>query len=60
MAIGIGFKYVKAYAILKAVTFAELAIGLLLLGVDGAIEVAALIAVIDFLSVLGTSGVVIP
>jgi sporulation integral membrane protein YtvI len=60
MATGIGFKYVKAYAILMAVTFAELAIGLLLLRVDGAIEVAALIAVIDFLPVLGTGGVVIP
>ena len=60
MVTGIGFKYVKAYAILMAVTFAELAIGLLLLRVDGAIEVAALIAVIDFLPVLGTGGVVIP
>jgi sporulation integral membrane protein YtvI len=60
MATGIGFQYVKAYAILMAVTFSELAIGLLLLRVDGAIEVAALIAVIDFLPVLGTGGVVIP
>lgn len=57
---GIGFKYVKAYVILMAVTFAELAYGLLLLGVDGAVSVAALIAVIDFLPVLGTGGVVIP
>lgn len=60
LATGIGFKYVKAYAILMAVTFAELAFGLLLLRVDGAIEVAALIAVIDSLPVLGTGGVVIP
>lgn len=57
---GIGFKYVKAYTILMAVTFAEFAFGLLLLRVNGAIEVAALIAVIDFLPVLGTGGVVIP
>lgn len=60
MATGIGLKYVKAYAILMAVTFGELALGLLLLRVDRAIEVAALIAVIDFLPVLGTGGIVIP
>lgn len=60
LATGIGFKYVKAYTILMAVTFAELAVGLLLLRVNGAIEVAALIAIIDFLPVLGTGGVVIP
>jgi sporulation integral membrane protein YtvI len=60
LATDIGFKYVKAYAILMAVTFSELAVGLLLLRVDGAIKVAALIAIIDFLPVLGTGGFVIP
>jgi predicted PurR-regulated permease PerM len=35
-------------------------LGLLLLRVDGAIEVAALIALIDFLPVIGTGGIVIP
>ncbi len=60
LATGIGFKYVKAYTILMIVTFVELALGLLLLRVNRAIEVAALIAIIDFLPVLGTGGVVIP
>ena len=60
LATGIGFKYLKAYIILMAVTFAELAVGLLFLRVDGAVGVAALIAIIDFLPVLGTGGVVIP
>lgn len=60
IATGIGFKYLKAYIILMAVTFVELAVGLLFLRVDGAVEVAALIAIIDFLPVLGTGGVVIP
>ena len=60
MATGIGFKYVKAYAILMAVTFVELAVGLLILRVNGAVEVAALIAIIDLLPVFGTGGVVIP
>ncbi len=59
-AAGIGFKYVKAYAILMAVTFAELALGLSILRVDKAILVAALIAVIDLLPVLGTGGVMVP
>jgi sporulation integral membrane protein YtvI len=59
-ATGLGLKYVKAYALLMAVTFAELALGLSLLRVDGAIGVAALIAVIDLLPVLGTGGVIVP
>jgi len=42
------------------VTFIELAVGLSLLSVDRAITIAALIAVIDILPVLGTGGVVVP
>ncbi len=56
----IGFKYVKSYAILMSVTFLELSVGFIILGVDNAIAVAALIALIDLLPVLGTGGVVIP
>jgi sporulation integral membrane protein YtvI len=59
-ATGIGFKYVKAYATLMAVTFAELALGLSVLRVDGAITIAALVAVIDILPVLGTGAVIVP
>ncbi len=57
---GIGLKYVKAYAALIAVTFVELALGLSILRVDGSITVAALIAVIDMLPVLGTGAVMVP
>lgn len=60
VATDIGFKYVKAYVILMAVTFVELAVGLLILRVNEAVEVAALIAIIDLLPVFGTGGVVIP
>lgn len=56
----VGLKYVKSYAILMSVTFIELSIGLMILGVDNAIAIAALIALIDLLPVLGTGGVVIP
>ena len=54
------FRFIKAYAILMTVTFVELAIGLLILGVENAVGVAFLIALIDILPVLGTGGVVIP
>ncbi len=53
-------KFVKAYAILMTVTFIELSIGFTLLKVENAIAVAAVIAMIDILPVLGTGGVVIP
>ena len=60
MAADIGRKYVKSYAILIAITFAELSLGLLILGVDNAIALAAVIAFIDLLPVLGTGAVLIP
>lgn len=56
----IGLKYVKSYAILVSVTFIELSVGLLILGVENAVAIAALIAMIDLLPVLGTGGIVIP
>jgi len=59
-ATSIGLKYVKAYATLMTVTFIELAAGLSILKVDGAITIAVLIAVIDILPVLGTGGVIVP
>ena len=60
MAADIGGKYVKSYAIIIAITFAELSLGLLILGVDNAIALAAVIAFIDLLPVLGTGAVLIP
>jgi sporulation integral membrane protein YtvI len=56
----IGVKYFKAYALLMLITFTELAIGLSILRVEGAIAIAALTAIVDILPVLGTGGVVIP
>lgn len=53
-------KLVKAYGLLMLLTFAELSVGLLMLRVPYAILVAALIAVVDILPVLGTGTVVIP
>jgi sporulation integral membrane protein YtvI len=56
----IGFKYLKAYVILMLITFVELTLGLSILKVDRAVNIAALIAVIDFLPILGTGGIIIP
>lgn len=57
---GIGLKYVKAYVFLILITFTELAIGLSILRVEGALTIAALTALIDVLPVLGTGLVVLP
>ena len=60
LAVHIGSKYIKGYALLMLITFVELSIGLSILGAGRPILVAALIALIDILPVLGTGGVVIP
>ncbi|HHW72421.1 MAG TPA: sporulation integral membrane protein YtvI [Firmicutes bacterium] len=53
-------KYLKAYALIMLITFTEMAVGLSILGVNGAIPIAAFTAVVDVLPVLGTGGIVIP
>lgn len=50
----------RGYGILLLLTFAELAVGLALLGVEGAVGKAALIAAVDLMPVLGTGTVLIP
>ncbi len=55
-----GFKYIKAYVTLSFITFIEVLLGLSLLNVNGAVLIAAIIAVVDILPVLGTGSVVIP
>lgn len=54
------FKFIKAYTILITITFIELSIGLSILGINNAITIAALIAIIDIMPVLGTGGIMIP
>ena len=53
-------RWLLAYALILALTFAELAVGFLILGVDGAFVIAFVIAVLDILPVLGTGTVLIP
>lgn len=53
-------KCILSYAFIMLVTFAELTAGLLLLGINGAVVIALIIAVLDILPVLGTGTVLIP
>lgn len=54
------FKLIKAYALLMFITFMELSIGLTILNIPYSILIAAMIAVVDILPVLGTGTIVIP
>ncbi len=54
------FGYLRAAMILMVITFTELLIGLSIIGVEYALLLAVLIAVIDALPVLGAGGVLIP
>lgn len=58
--IGSVFKMIRSYALIMFITFVELYIGLSILRVENALGVAAVIALVDILPVLGTGGVVIP
>ena len=53
-------KYFKAYFLLFLITFGELFVGFLVLGIDYSLVLALLIAVVDFLPVLGTGTVLVP
>ena len=53
-------KFIASYAMIMLITFGELSIGLILLGVDRAILLAAVIAVFDILPVVGCGTVLVP
>lgn len=53
-------KYGKAYLKIMSLTFVELSIGFLIIGIENPIGLAALIAMVDILPVLGTGGFMIP
>lgn len=54
------FKFFRGYMLLMLITFVELSIGLTILGYPYSIAIAAIIAIVDVLPVLGTGTVVIP
>ena len=53
-------KYLRSYALILLITFGELSLGLVLLGVDNAVLIALCIALFDILPVAGTGGIMIP
>lgn len=54
------FKIMKGYFILALIAFVQLAVGFLVLKINGAIKVAALTAFVDMLPILGSGTVLIP
>lgn len=54
------FKMGRAYLLLMFITFVELSVAFLLMGVQYAISVALLVALVDILPVLGTGTVLLP
>lgn len=52
--------YIKAYSVILLVTFAQLFVGFLILGVSYATTLAMVIALLDMLPIIGTGTVLIP
>ncbi len=53
-------RYLRAYVIILAITFAELSLGFSILGINNAFGVAAIIAIADIFPIIGTGGILIP
>lgn len=53
-------KYIFSYALIMVITFAEIAVGLLIIGVDHPFLIAGLIAVFDILPIVGSGMVLFP
>ena len=58
--IGIGKKYVASYLILMLMTFILMLVGFLIIGVEHAVIVAIVVAILDILPVLGVGTVLVP
>jgi sporulation integral membrane protein YtvI len=54
------WKMIKSYIIIMFITFLELMTGLSLLKVNFALPIAAIVAVLDIMPVVGTGGILIP
>ncbi|MBR5547630.1 MAG: sporulation integral membrane protein YtvI [Clostridia bacterium] len=52
--------YIKSYSLLFLLTFVELSIGFLILGVKNAVLIAVTISIFDLMPILGTGGIVLP
>lgn len=53
-------KFIRAYTAIISITFAELALGFLIVGIPNAVIFAALVALVDIMPILGTGAVLLP
>ena len=53
-------RYLRALLVLMGITFVELSLGFFILGIDNAIILAAIIAIVDALPILGTGWILTP
>lgn len=53
-------KFIKAYSMIISITFVELSIGFLIIGIPNSLLIAGLVAIIDILPILGTGAVLLP
>ena len=58
--VGTLFVCIRSYALIMSITFVELAVGFMLIGVKNPVLIAFLISIFDILPVLGTGGIMIP
>lgn len=56
----IAFNFLRSYTLILLITFGEVALGLLLIGFDNAVFIAALIALFDILPIVGSGMVLLP
>ncbi|MBR6916816.1 MAG: sporulation integral membrane protein YtvI, partial [Clostridia bacterium] len=53
-------QYLKSYLVMMLITFSELLLGFVILGVDNALLISLIIAFVDLLPVLGSGAVMVP
>ena len=53
-------KYLRSYSLIFLLTFGELFLGFSVIGIEGAVVFAALVALVDILPVLGAGAVLVP
>ncbi len=54
------WRYTRSYALILLITFAEISLGLFIIGIEKAFAIAAAIAVFDILPVVGSGLVLLP
>lgn len=57
---GIVVNFLRSYALILLITFMEVSLGLIIIGFDNAVVIAALIAIFDILPIVGSGMVLLP